>query len=101
MLTRVSAEHELFEFAPSGSLGVCMMAVRDRNARCQRPATTKALPWERPSGSWSAWVRDPCKSRGRSASISGARFVPWSDARIEQQYRLSVELSGLVRHASS
>jgi hypothetical protein len=33
--------------------------------------------------------------------IAGARFVPPSDAQIKQQYRLSVEPIGLLRHASS
>jgi hypothetical protein len=42
----------------------------------------------------------PCSAQHRRSCESVARFVPRSDARIEQQHRLSVEPT-LVRHASS
>jgi hypothetical protein len=65
------------------------------------PRRGARAPPIRPSGATITRSRFACSTRYRRGADSVARFLPRSDAQIEQQYPLSVEPFRLVRDASS
>ena len=70
---------------------LCADAARSRLARRSRSGAT---PGTHSSVRATRWIHLPRSARYRRGFEPVARFVPRSDARIEQQYRLSVERSG-------